>query len=329
MAHTAPFYCSNHLKKSMGLSKSIAYCSALIEDIQNYVEMVHVSFVTLSPSDHPTVRVGGNRCPPKEIRTEQFLRELPPTFSHVAAWNYVRRHPDQDTEIHIDGFRAKYTKAWEELRSQCDPKIYFRGDECNPFISLADIMAFMTDTRLYQARIGPAQDPMKHRRLCVQNVENIWSDFSFGIECRYLDKYTLPKIVWNSNEHIDTVPLTARPMVFLLVDDIEKFASKTAELPPEQTVFSTNDGEEPKRFRKLLQDMDPYKATVTYAYLKGGCVQLFDRHIDGGKVRDGDSLVYMGENSRKIAMTYDDGYDVEVLRVKDVRSKVKEMWYDK
>lgn len=329
MAHTAPFYSSNHLKKKMGMAKSIAYCNALIEEIQRHIELVHVSFVTLSPSEQATVLVGGSKCPQKHVRTEEFLRELPPIFSHIAAWNYVRRHPNEDTEIHIDGFHSKSTIAWEELRSRCDPKVYFRGDECNPFISLADIIAFMTDVRLYQAKVGPPDDLMKYRRLCVQNVESIWSGLSFDVECRYLDRYMLPKIAWTSNEHIDTVPVTARPMVFLLVDDIEKLAPNTVSLPPEQTIFPTNGREEPKRFRKILQDMDPYQATVTYAYLKGGCVQFFDRYIDGGKVRDGDSLVYMGENSRKIAMTYDDGYNIEVLRVRDLRNKVKEMWQDK
>ena len=41
------------------------------------------------------------------------------------------------------------------------------------------------------------------------------------------------------------------------------------------------------------------------------------------KVRDGDVLVYVGDNSKRIAKTFQDAVDVDVLSGRQLRKKVK------
>jgi hypothetical protein len=49
----------------------------------------------------------------------------------------------------VDGFRGKITYAWEDLLSKTSPVVYPHGDECNVFISTADMIASLTDKKLY------------------------------------------------------------------------------------------------------------------------------------------------------------------------------------
>jgi len=44
--------------------------------------------------------------------------------------------------------------------------------------------------------------------------------------------------------------------------------------------------------------------------------------MDSDKIQDGDILVYMGENSKKIAIAYNDAFDVTVIKIKELRKKI-------
>jgi len=69
--------------------------------------------------------------------------------------------------------------------------------------------------------------------------------------------------------------------------------------------------------------MPAFRAATKYAYLKGGSVQFYDPYQDARLVGDGDIIVYMGDNSKKIAKTLADAYDIEYMRARDVRKKVE------
>ena len=45
--------------------------------------------------------------------------------------------------------------------------------------------------------------------------------------------------------------------------------------------------------------------------------------MDSDKVRDGDVIVYMGENSKRIARTYEDGFDIEIYKAKELRDIIE------
>lgn len=319
------FFSSNQLKREIGLSKAIAYANQLIKEIEDFIEMIHISYVVLPPKDVPEVQVGGNRCPIQRQRSEEFVRSLSPSFSYISAWNFIRKRDPDELAILLDGFRSKNTIAWDELSSWCKPTVFSHGDECNPFISLADIVAFLTDVRLYQRKPGPTEDPMLYRGLRPGNVDEIWENAGFGVDCRFLDKNMLSKISWYSNDLIELSSILARPVVFFLVDQVEKIKIGEIKSSDTQARLDTEPTEEPRPFSKVVQRLDPYHAALIYAERKGGCLQFFDRYIDSDKVRDGDVMVYMGDNSKRIAQTYSDAYDIEIIKARDLRDKIKKM----
>ena len=311
-----PICCSTQLKKEIGLKKAIPFCDCLVKKLQDYLDLICISYVVLPPATIPTVTVGGTKSQEITIDTLAFLRNLSPMFSYITAWNFMRRHKYSGHEIVVDGFSSKTTVAWDELVDIKAPRIFPRGDECNPFISLADIIAFLTDAKLYST-------DFEHRRLTPENVKYVWEGYSFDIDCHYLDRGLYSKYKWYSNDLIDIRPYLAHPVVFLLIDDIEKFGTAPPPLPANQMTLPQ--GEIPKKFREVIQRMPPYHAALSYAYVLGGSVQFFDKYIDSDKIRDGDVLVYMGETSKKIALTYKDAFEVEVLQLIELRKKVESM----
>lgn len=315
------FFSSNQLKKELNMSKAIAYSNKLIEAVQDHIESIHVSYVVLPPKDRPEVKVGGSRCPIVNLRTEEFVRSLGPTFSYISAWNYMRRKDGDEYDLMIDGFRSKNTIAWDELSTKCSPTVFSHGDECNPFISVSDIMAFLTDTGLYQRDPGPPTDPMQFRGLRPDNVHEVWENCSFKTDCRFLDQKVLTKFTWYDDQVIDTASFLARPIVFFLVDQLEKIP--IAEPQGVEGPSAPLSAPTQKRFSKTVQYQDPFHAALMYAERLGGCVQFYDRYSDSDKVRDGDVLVYMGDNSKKIAQTMADGFDIEMIKAKDLRKKIK------
>jgi len=175
-------------------------------------------------------------------------------FSYISAWNFIRRHIHSDYDLYIDSFRSKFTLAWDELVKYKSPKVFPRGDECNPFISFADIIAFLTDVKLYTSTPS-------HRRLTKENVEYVWKDYNFEVDCHYLDESIYSKFKWYNNELIDIRPYLAHPIVFLLIDQIEQF-DISPKLSPDQTTLTGD----VKRFRDVLQGTEPYFAALKYAH---------------------------------------------------------------
>ncbi len=183
------------------------------------------------------------------------------------------------------------------------PKVFPHGDECNPFVNAADLFAFLTDAKLYTSKL----------KLLPPDVEKIWSNYKFKVEVHFLDDKVLSKYSWKTEDHIDVTEYLARPMTFLLIDQIEKLAlAAPTEAPLE---------EQPK-FRDLVRKLEPYVAALTYALQKGGGIQSYGGTVDAAKVRDGDTLVYIGTDSKKAAYALADMCDVVVVSGKEMRKMV-------
>ncbi len=295
-----------NLIEEFTLRKAIPFADHLITEIAPFIDYVHISYVILPPNKVSSVRVGGLYSPIEEIKTEDFLRNLPPMFSYLTAWTTLSKY-DGNTMYHIDSFSSKNTRAWDDLtmRLEDNIKIYSHGDECNPLISLADLIAFLTDIKL----------KMQKLHLKPENVEKIWKDH-FPVNVRFLDDKVLNKYVWYNDGKINFSRYLAHPMVFILVDRIKEYF---------KGVVQVNDEEREIKFSKVLPKTEVYINAATYAFMLGGSFQLFDPYIDTDKIRDGDVMVYVGENSKKIAKTYQDMYDIEIIRGKDLRAKINEI----
>lgn len=237
-------------------------------------------------------------------------------FSHITAWSYFGRNAYNGEEVHLDSFNSKQTYAWEELSIAVKPKIYPHGDECNPYIAIADLIAYVTDSKLYNFK----------KKLQTDDIKEVWAGYGFKVESRYLDISQVNKYRWHCDDPIQTTQYLARPMTFLLVDDLEKLQSETssADFSTQEVENSSTYGveSEEKRFKKLVRRMEPWYAVTAYAYIRNGGVQLFNYYMDKNKVRDGDTMVYIGNKSKEMAESFSHMLEIEIMSAKEVRKAV-------
>jgi hypothetical protein len=184
---------------------------------------------------------------------------------------------------------------------------------------VADIIAYLTDAKLYGQKLA----------LNRENLQAIWQTYGFQVDCHFLD-YSIHTVYgWHSEDPIDITPYLAHPMVFLLVDELEKLQPNPPPTTGEEDMEELTESEEPfvatteeKRFSKLVRRMEPWYAVTAYACYKEGGAQLFNFHMDRGKVQDGDTMVYIGHQSKAMVEAFADMKDIEVLSAKEVRKAV-------
>lgn len=307
-------YDAQSLKEELSHRRAIPFCDNLIQLLRRYIELVHFTFIVMPPADVPTVKVGGFKSPLREIKTAEFLRNLQPMFSHIAAWNYFGIPRDKDVQVQLDSFNSKQTYAWDDLTRIVKPKVFPHGDECNPYIMVADIIAYLTDSKLYIQKL----------KLEPHSLQKIWEPYGFQTETHFLDVNSVAKYRWYSDDPIDLTPYLAHPLVFLLVDELERLQPNPPQMEEEGELPEVGPPPvaEEKRFVKLIRRMEPWYAATAYAYHKGGAAQLFNFHIDRTKVRDGDVMVYVGTKSKELAESFSHMYDIEVLSAKELRKHV-------
>jgi len=279
-------YSSNYLNKKYDPSRCASFLESLIYGIQDYIEKIFFSYVTISPNITPKISVGGHFSPTTEIPTLDFFKQLNPMFSYICAWNYFQNERIEKPTVLLDAFSSKYTAAWMILERNYDLKIYPHGDECNLPISLSDIIAYVTDRRLNRMRL----------RLEPDNLKEVWKSFDFEVNSRILTQADLPYIAYYNYENINWLEYQARPILFL---DLEALRMQT------------------------MTEIEPYKLAIKYISQKNGSIQGFDENIDSKRIKDGDIFVYAGEMPEKRAKTYSDIYDIEIHSVKELKNLVK------
>jgi len=270
----------------IGPAKTYKLSDEVLKSVQGSIESVYFSYIVLPPDKNPKVEVGGFRCPVREIGTFDFMRQVSTYFSYITAWSYLGIESRKDERIVIDGFHGKHTKAWEDLVARTTPLIYSHGDECNPFISIADIVAFLADKKLWDNKM----------KLEPESIEEVWKDYSFKVVTHFLDREILSKIKWYNEEHIDLTSYYVHPIVFIRADGYRIDDLKKLSVYPKATVLA----------RQI-----------------NGCVQGFDKSLDSAKIKDGDMFIYAGEESGNMANTLKDIYDIEVLPFKEIDKKIE------
>lgn len=279
-------YSHSNLWKEIDHSKAIPICDKMVTALQKCIEYIFCSYVILPPKEIENVSVGGYGCPIKEMPTMNFLRSLTPMFSFITAWAHSGQHRLNSYKYLIDNFSSKHTTSWRDLTSHLSPKIFPKGDECNEFISIADMLVYLTEKKLWDKKIW----------LRPENIENVWKDYDFFTETRFLDRNVQSKLRWYSKHEISKTEYLARPLIFL---DIEGISISNLE--------------------------EPIVSAASYACSKGGSFQGFDPNIDTKKIRDGDIYVYAGKNAKKRADSLEDMFDLEIISVKELRTKAKEL----
>jgi hypothetical protein len=280
-------YSNSALWKEIDHIKAIPICDKMVKKLQKTIEYVFCSYVILPPKDIETVTVGGYGSPLEEMPTMNFLRALTPMFSYITAWAHSGKHRLDDYNYLIDNFSSKHTTAWRDLTSHLAPKIFPRGDECNEFISIADMIGYLTEKKLWDKKLW----------LRPENVEMVWDTYDFYTETRFIDENVRSKIRWYSKTEIPKTEYLIRPLIHLDIEGISISKLST----------------------------DPIVSAAAYACSKGGAFQGFDPHLDAKKIKDGDVYVYAGKQAKLRADSFNDMFEIEILSVKELRKKAKEL----
>ena len=305
-----PFFSSTQLKQILDLNMAIAFADQVITDVQEMIETVHCSYVILPPKRISEVRVGGFKGPATSRPTNKFIDNLGPMFSYLTASSYLHESQNRSTvegiEFHIDAFRSKRTFAWKNLTEKTSPKVFWKGDECNPFIACADLLAFLTDVKLYS----------KWLKLEPNDIKRAWKEYSFDVTINFYNEKSLAIYSWYDSREIDITPYIARPTVFLAVDNIED---------PEysEDEEGTDESDKARKFHHVIKQSNVYHSAVRYAFEMHGSLKIFQRHEDMKSVRDGDIFVYVGQNSKNVGEAYRHAYDIKLLSGLELRQKIK------
>jgi hypothetical protein len=314
-------YDSFSLREELSHRRAIPFCDQLVSKLKRYIDSVFFSYVIMPPDKYPTVKVGGFKSPSYDVKSAKFLRNLGPMYPHIAAWSYFGIEREGIEEIQLDGFNSRQTHAWNDLIHKAKLKIFPHGDECNPYIMIADVIAYLTDAKLYSQKLG----------LTIDNLKEIWKAYDFEVDAHVLSYNNTPLYGWHSEDPIDTTPFLVHPIIFLLVDELEKLqpnppptTEEVIDAEKEETIeiSDTEVKTEEKRFAKLIRHMEPWYAVTAYACYKDGGAQLFNYHIDRQKVQDGDTMVYIGNQSKTMAESFSHTFDIEVLSAKEIRKAV-------
>ena len=308
-----PFFSSSHLIRILGMKKAILFADQVITHVQNLIETVHCSYVILPPKKISHVKVGGFNNKLILMPTNKFLDNLGSMFSYLTASSYLHRNTfiENTMEFHIDAFRSKSTPAWTNFTEKISPKIFWSGNECNPFIACADLLAFLTDVKLYTNRL----------KLEPADIKQIWSGYSFDVTVHFYNENNLTIYSWYDDMNIDIIPYMAKPTLFLAIDNIEdpRYADKDYESSEISEI-------KPRKFHNVIKKSDVYYSAVRHMFGKCGSLKIFQRPEDKNSIQDGDIFVYVGQDSKKIGEDYRRTYDIKLMSGLELRRETNKKY---
>ena len=302
--YDTPFFSSTCLKTNLSIFDVADFASQLISKMQNHIEAVHCSYVVLPTTDTSYVEVGGVRCVKTRVPTLKFIGSLGPAFSYLTALSYIWKHDDVDLsnlEIHIDGFKSKHTKGWNVVKNKVTPKIFYKGDECNPFIACADIIAFLVDDMLNSKRLN----------LCKDNVKKVLQHYQFDTTVNFFDSHSQYHCAWQADQTINISNRLARPVVFLAMDSLT--ARNSSQEHDAQINHDTRAMSKPRKADVALRQTETYQAALKYAYQKNGCMKFFSANEDKSIIKSGDVFIHVGPESEKTGQILKEMVDIQTL----------------
>ena len=285
------------------LSATLSFLYQIVNEVKPLIQRAHVNWLILPPARTPTVLVGGDSAVATPISVREFVATIGNMFPPIAVWHYMKWSGQRLPDVRIDNFQGKTNLAWAELASQSDSiRIIPWGDECDPFICMADIFCYLTDKRLGREKL-----PLR-----PENVKKVWDTLvPFEVSDAYLDERLLSLIKWTDN-----VPLNLQRyyphMTYLLIDD-ELVAVKSADA-------------DRVTYRRFLEERGYVHAVVLHSQLSKTGFKVYHPN-DWDSVRDGDHLVYMGPASEKRAKTLSYAVNVTTESVVELRTRLRGKGY--
>jgi len=260
-----------------------------------YVTIFHA---TCNTQKYPKVVVFTADAPmgkTRQVPTMEFMRDwLSQYYVYIAAWKLTKCLKTRDKNFLLDGFRGPITESWNELSRNNKVEIVNLGDECNAFVSTADLVARYIDEALGPLKITQA------------NLENIKLQSK-----EYHVHYCF------HNDMADLVPLFegARSNTGRQIDFAKFWKKPTVYILKEESGIIKEDID-------WLRKTPFFNAVCDMAFDLDASIKFYNRDEDK-MIISGDKFVYYGPKGKEKAaemkkITKGLGIDIEVTPSKDL-----------
>jgi hypothetical protein len=302
-------YCSSQLAAlfydKLGLGHE-EYKEALEKLVNNLVKDVNVTVFHASCNTR--------RCPQvnvfleeaimgkmQQVPTMEFLRDwLSQYYVYISAWKLTKcLNSSNCKNILLDGFKGPISYAWNELVQNHRVEVVNLGDECNAYVSTADLVA-----RYVNEALGSS-------KLTQENIEQL-NISAKGFHVHYCFQTDLRNIVpiyegaaCKTGRQINVPTYWRKPTVYILKEGSD-------------VIKEDNDWLHKSTFYNIVCDL---------AFQMDGCVKFFDKNEDKAFAPN-DKFVYYGSKGKEKAEQIKEiadglGIDVEVLYSKDLLKPTK------
>jgi hypothetical protein len=208
---------------------------------------------------------------PRSYDPEKFLDLIYNAYPHYCIWKYLDVHSDCRNYIYeSDHFYGKITPAWEIVSTLPNLHLYYKGCECNPLISIADLLIrLICDTM--PGRLG-----RMNLLRCFKDIINDIPLYSYfmGPRSDYLNA-----MAFTQNRDFNERPFIKRPIYWIIW---KPFTTSREEI-------------------KLLEWNLNYNNVVEAAERNNGCLRMYDsRSITQILDKTQDKACLMNEEARPI-----------------------------
>ncbi len=217
---------------------------------------------------HGIKKYGTGRYPVEIKKPLEFLDELTEFYPYVTTWKVSKTAFLKNINIYLDSFTGEFTKAWGELCTHHNVHVIPKGDACSPFISSADLVTKYIDEYL----------ALNHLPLTEPSIKLSFDACSAtNAHTFYVGHPELDDIVPIKKEKINLINHYKRPMIYILKERIIESESDFIERSP--------------LWDKLLN----------FACAKDSGIKFISYDEDHRNIKDGDYLIYLGEQGKKQA----------------------------
>jgi len=256
------------------------FYSNIISELREYFEQMYVFYSIIPPSKIPRLFIYSEQT---EVRNPvDFLKEHKAGFVVLCGWKYSEIIPVEEraSTVYLDYFEAKHTKAWDAL-IPLHPKLFIRGDTCNPCIAAADGILAVLDKQLKRNFYIDSE------RLSDKSINHALKDLSLKGQPIFIGQPDLHKIVPDSRDQIITKGVLAHPIHFLC---------------PE----AKPDGMTNQEYREMIAYTPVMDQLVERAADSGGSIKFYDATTDYLIASDQDYFAYFGDRGKGMckALTY-------------------------
>lgn len=203
----------------------------------------------------------------KVVKPAEFINKLSQYFPYICIWKILKKKPSiNSSQIYMDSFIGEITHAWQEVAA-LDLNILPRGDQCNCFISTADIICKFIDKFLYKNKL----------RLHEKDLEKLFEKIFTEVEIDYCGHPDLRNIVPVFQRSIPLERYYKRPMAFML----------------QERVLNNE--------KSFIEGSPFWDKVLNFVSSMNSGIKHISYSEDHKNIRNGDFLLYVGEEGKKQA----------------------------